>query len=167
MKLYLISYPKIPNSSCLGNFFILKIMIENRNFSKIAPFATLPFWQYHVCILSTSDKKSCKRKLTILNLSRKFKTRFSTKSQIFEKKTVKLRNRQCCEGRNFRKIAIFNHKFNNEKLPKLDELGIEGYGIKLSLNKINFWTNWLVIFYFMNEKPQFLLYPREAMGLLY
>ena len=28
-------------------------------------------------------------------------------------------------------------------------------------------VNWLVIFYFMNEKPQFLLYPREAMGLLY
>jgi hypothetical protein len=40
-KLYLISYPEIPNSSCLGNFFILKIMIENRNFSKIAPFGKI------------------------------------------------------------------------------------------------------------------------------
>jgi hypothetical protein len=28
----------------------------------------------------------------------------------------KLRNRQCCERRNFRKIAFFNHKFNNEKI---------------------------------------------------
>ena len=54
-----------------------------------------------------------------------------------------------------------------KKLPKLDELGIEEQGIKLSLNKINFWTNQLVIFYFMNENPQFLLYPREAMGLRY
>ena len=54
-----------------------------------------------------------------------------------------------------------------KKLPKLDKLGIEGLGIKLSLNKINFWTNWLIIFYFMNKKPQFLLYPQGAMGLLY
>jgi hypothetical protein len=30
-----------------------------------------------------------------------------------------------------------------KKLPKLDELGIEGLEIKLSLNKINFWMNWL------------------------
>jgi hypothetical protein len=54
-----------------------------------------------------------------------------------------------------------------KKLLKLHELAIEGYGIKFSLNKINLWTNWLVIFYFMNEKPKFLLNPREAMGLLY
>jgi hypothetical protein len=46
LKLYLILYPKIPNSSCFGNFFILKFMIENRNFLKIAPFATLPISQY-------------------------------------------------------------------------------------------------------------------------
>jgi hypothetical protein len=26
-----------------------------------SPFATLPFCQYHVCILSTSDKKSFQR----------------------------------------------------------------------------------------------------------
>jgi hypothetical protein len=41
-----------------------------------------------------------------------------------------------------------------KKFPKLDELGISGQGIKLGLNKISFWTHWLVIFYFMNEKPQ-------------
>ena len=54
-----------------------------------------------------------------------------------------------------------------KKLHKLDQLGIERKGIKISLHKINIWTNWLVTFYFMNEKPQFLLYPRKAMGLLY
>ena len=37
-------------------FFIVKLMIENRNFSKIAPLATLPICQYHACLLSTSDK---------------------------------------------------------------------------------------------------------------
>ncbi len=43
-KVNLIPYPSIPNSSSLGNFFIVKFMIENRNFSKIAPFATLPIF---------------------------------------------------------------------------------------------------------------------------
>jgi hypothetical protein len=47
-KLNLIPYPSIPNSSSLGNFFIVKFMIENSNFSKIAPFATLPIFQYYV-----------------------------------------------------------------------------------------------------------------------
>jgi hypothetical protein len=33
-----------------------------------------------------------------------------------EKTSVILRNRQCCERRNFKKIEIFNHKFKNEKI---------------------------------------------------
>jgi hypothetical protein len=45
-------------------------------------------------------------------------------TRLVEITNVILENRQCCKRRNFRKIAIFNHKFNNEKLPKLDELGI-------------------------------------------
>ena len=45
-KLYLIPYPKIPHLSSLENFFIVKFTIENRYFSKIAPFATLPISQY-------------------------------------------------------------------------------------------------------------------------
>jgi hypothetical protein len=51
-KLYLIPYPKIPNSSSLGNFFIIKFVIENRYFSKIAPFATLPFSLYKTLLSS-------------------------------------------------------------------------------------------------------------------
>ena len=46
LKLYFISYPKIPNSSSLCNFFIVKFVIEIPNYLKIAPFATLPFSQY-------------------------------------------------------------------------------------------------------------------------
>ena len=51
LKLYLIPYPSIQNSSCLCNFFILKFMIENRNFLKIAPFATLPIAQNYGFLL--------------------------------------------------------------------------------------------------------------------
>jgi len=46
LKLYLIPYPKIPNSSSLGNFFFVKFSNEILNFLKIAPFATLPISQY-------------------------------------------------------------------------------------------------------------------------
>jgi hypothetical protein len=50
-ELNLIPNPSIPYSSSLSNFFSVKCMIENRYFSKIAPFATLPIFQYHVCNL--------------------------------------------------------------------------------------------------------------------
>jgi hypothetical protein len=54
-----------------------------------------------------------------------------------------------------------------KKLRKLEEFVILGYGIKLNLNETIFWTHWLIIFYFINENPKFLLYPREAIGLRY
>jgi hypothetical protein len=55
-KLNLIPYPSIPNSSSLENFSMVKFIFGNRNFSKIAPFATLAICQYHVCNLSTIDR---------------------------------------------------------------------------------------------------------------
>ena len=51
LKLYLIFYPKIPNSYSLGIFFIVKFVIEITNFLKIANFATLPISQYHCFLL--------------------------------------------------------------------------------------------------------------------
>jgi hypothetical protein len=35
---------------------------------------------------------------------------------LVEITNVILKNKQCCKRRNFRKIAIFNRKFNNEKV---------------------------------------------------
>jgi hypothetical protein len=41
-----ISVISVPNSSSLGNFFIVKFVIEIPNFLKIVPFTTLPISQY-------------------------------------------------------------------------------------------------------------------------
>ena len=48
------------------------------------------------------------------------------RSLVFKKKTVILRNKQCCERRNFQKIAISIINLTMKKLPKLDEFNILG-----------------------------------------
>ena len=92
LKLFLIPYPKVPNSSCLGNVFILKFMIENRNFLKIAPIS-----QYHACLLYTSDNTSCKKTHFIFNHmlpQLEIQIRPTTNSLVFEKKAEENRERK-------------------------------------------------------------------------
>ena len=78
LKIHLIPYPKIPNSFCLSNFTLV---------------FSLPVIQLLV--------KEHTLHFTIFYLNWKLKTRLTTNSLVFEKKTVILRNRQCCERRNF------------------------------------------------------------------
>jgi hypothetical protein len=88
-------------------------------------------------------KTSCKITRCIFNLSRNYKTRptATSKSLVFEKKTVKMRNWQCCKRRSFRKIAIFNYKFNNEKIAEGYYTEMTGYFIiwKKSMNWMVLW----------------------------
>ena len=93
------------------------------------PFATLPISQYPGFLLENQRLRG--RACFIIP---DFRLRLNIQRVIFYKKflslveitNVILKNRQCCKRRDFRKIAIFNHKFNNKKLSKLDEFGILG-----------------------------------------
>jgi hypothetical protein len=50
-KLNLIPYPSIPNLSSLGNFFIVKFMIENRNFFENCAFCNIAYFSIFGLIL--------------------------------------------------------------------------------------------------------------------
>ena len=103
-------------SHSMEYFSIVKFTIENRYFSKIASFATLPFLNIPGFFSKTSD--------FVVGRVLEFRLRLNIQRDIFYKKflslveitNVILKNRQCCKRRNFRKIAIFNPKFNNEKV---------------------------------------------------
>ncbi len=114
MKFYLISYPKIPNSCCLGNFSLLNLWLKIAIFrklrlSQLCLFLNFTVFFSKICDFVVKRVLNFRLRFNMVNYAVCSFTRFFITRSRRENANMILSKRQCCERRNFRKIAIFNH----------------------------------------------------------
>ena len=93
--------------NCLGNFFILKFMIENRLFLKLRLSQHCLFLNITLVFSLPVIKTSCKRTHILpyfTSIGNSKHVLLLPQTHWFSRRNVILRNRQCCKRRNFRKI---------------------------------------------------------------